>query len=684
VAANTPFPLGIYVGNPNGNSVSANATFEANFQSFEATMGGAKPAYMDAFVDPTLDPSQWAGSAGWSAWSWNKTGNAFVGPGSGVTPVVGVPLASTAGGWSKVDAFYKGIIAGTYDADYRGIVDGWAAQGYKTFQLRLGYEFNGNFMDWAPGNSSSPTANADFIAAWQHVANIVHAEGKTDGVTVQTVWNPDEVNWAPTAPAKLYPGDQYVDIISTDAYSPTYPLDFTNWSVSNSQQSPNATAWAAIAANREHFWQYPDATRYATTGDGAGWSVQYSIAFAAAHGKPISISETGAGGNGGALGPADDPAFPQWLAGELATAQAAGVKVQNVNIWAISESDGNWGFLNGAKPQEAAAWGKYFGAGAGAGSAPNPTITLSPPGTVQEASLGAGVTITETIDTTDLSGKVYLEVLTSTGAQESAYTPVTLTNGTASVAVHLAKSGDKIQVANSPTTPTVTAVSSPVTITDTAAPATETIGSGSDTLALHLSEDAGTGNAQFTISIDGTQIGGTQTVTAAHSTGQSQTFNVLGTFSSGTHSVAINFLNPVSGSVHPNASVLYVTGATIDGATVPAATVSENTLTPQRFSFMEPVKSGSADTVTVNRPASLKASVQTITGTETDASQSVFLDWRTTGTPTLSAGDWVEATTSSNGSFSALIDIDHAGTKSTMFYRVGSAAAVAAWSATPS
>src|SRR6202035_4684938 len=74
-------------------------------------------------------------------------------------------------------------------------------------------------------------------------------------------------------------------------------------------------------------------------------------------------------------------------------------------------------------------------------------------------------------------------------------------------------------------------------------PAPVTIGSGPDTLALKVSEDAYLGDAQFTVSVDGHQIGGTQTATASHAAGQTQTFNVLGTFAAGSNTVTVNFLN---------------------------------------------------------------------------------------------------------------------------------------------
>ena len=356
------FPLGVFVGNPNGNDQAANQVFLDDFDAFRKVMG-VSPGYMNAFTDFSQDPSQWAGNASWTAWSWAQTGAGYVGPGSGVVPVIGVPLASNAGGWSNVDRFYQAIIAGDYDADYKGIVAAWAGQGYTTVQMRIAYEFDGNFMPWSPDNSSSPTAAADFVAAWQHVANLVHAQGVASGIAVQTVWNPANINWTGISPTQLYPGDTYVDVVSADAYSPAYPDDLTNWAAGGTGQVDNLTDWAASAANRAHYWQYTDGTQWAPTGNGAGWSFQDGVDFAIAHGKPFSVSETGAGNNGTTTGPVQDPAFAQWLAAALNGARADGAVVENVDIWATDQSDGSWGFLNGEKPEEAAAWALNFGAG---------------------------------------------------------------------------------------------------------------------------------------------------------------------------------------------------------------------------------------------------------------------------------------------------------------------------------
>jgi predicted xylan-binding protein with Ca-dependent carbohydrate-binding module len=312
-----------------------------------------------------------------------------------------------------------------------------------------------------------------------------------------------------------------------------------------------------------------------------------------------------------------------------------------------------------------------------------PTISLSAPGTVQEASVGAGVTVTETITTTNLTGNVYEEVLTAAGTVETPYATVALVNGVAASSVHLATTGDTIQVVDNTASPTVTAVSAPVTITEppVTAPPAVTIGSGSDTLTLQVSEDAWQGNAQFTVSVDGNQVGGTQTAVASHAAGQTQTFNVLGTFASGSHTATVNFLNGGSPAAERN---LYVNSATIDNSAVPAATLSETLSGPKSFSFLAPGSSGSADVVTVNRPAALHPGLQTIMGTETDPSQSIFVEWNTTRIPALTDSGWVQTQVAPSGAFSASISINPGGATGALFYRIGSGATVAAWSGIPS
>ncbi len=118
------------------------------------------------------------------------------------------------------------------------------------------------------------------------------------------------------------------------------------------------------------------------------------------------------------------------------------------------------------------------------------------------------------------------------------------------------------------------------------APSLPTIGSGPDTLALTLSEDYYLGNAQFSVSVDGQQIGGVQTASAIAGNGQSQVLNVLGRFG-GAHTVSVNFLNDASTST-PGVGTdrnLYVGGATIDGTSIANSSLALYNTGAKSFSF---------------------------------------------------------------------------------------------------
>ncbi len=115
-----------------------------------------------------------------------------------------------------------------------------------------------------------------------------------------------------------------------------------------------------------------------------------------------------------------------------------------------------------------------------------------------------------------------------------------------------------------------------------------TVGSGADRLALKISEDAYQGDAQYTVSVDGQQVGGTLTARSSHAAGQDDLLTVLGNWGSGGHSVSVNFLNDAYGGSQSTDRNLYVDGATIDGATVPNSTVPLYSDGAQGFSFHKP------------------------------------------------------------------------------------------------
>jgi hypothetical protein len=97
-----------------------------------------------------------------------------------------------------------------------------------------------------------------------------------------------------------------------------------------------------------------------------------------------------------------------------------------------------------------------------------------------------------------------------------------------------------------------------------------------------MSEDAWQGDAQFTVTVDGKATGGVNTVTALHSTGATQTFTFDGTWSAGTHTVAVDFLNDAYGGSPSTDRNLYVTGATFNGHANPES-VALYSAGPQSF-----------------------------------------------------------------------------------------------------
>ncbi len=97
-------------------------------------------------------------------------------------------------------------------------------------------------------------------------------------------------------------------------------------------------------------------------------------------------------------------------------------------------------------------------------------------------------------------------------------------------------------------------------------PTPPTVGTGPDTLVLAIAEDAYTGDAQFTVSLDGSQLGGVLTAQALHSLGQGQNFTFNGTWSAaGPHVVTVSFLNDAWGGTASLDRNLYVGAVTFDG-----------------------------------------------------------------------------------------------------------------------
>ena len=112
------------------------------------------------------------------------------------------------------------------------------------------------------------------------------------------------------------------------------------------------------------------------------------------------------------------------------------------------------------------------------------------------------------------------------------------------------------------------------------------LGNGPDQLALAMAERGQPAGAEFTVDVDGSQIGGVQVVTADSTAGQSQTFDVFGEFAPGSHAVSINYLNASN-------SLLLLETATLNGTTISGAPQVLSNVGSQGFTFLAPSAPGS-------------------------------------------------------------------------------------------
>ncbi|HTI81371.1 MAG TPA: glycosyl hydrolase [Acetobacteraceae bacterium] len=211
-------------------------TWATDLSSFTAAMGQA-PAIVDTFVD-------------WSSWGsvmdilaqWS----AGVISGMNYLPVVGVPMATNAD--SSADSAFRAIASGAHDSDFEAIFQGYVNAGFKAFDIRPGWEFDGTWFPW----SVTPSNQADFVAAFDHIAALAHS---FSGATIKVIWEP---NGGAPYNSGMYPGNQAVDIIGIDQFG-----------------------YGAVGTANSQVFQ----------SDGSTWSYTTAAQMAVANGKPLSADE---------------------------------------------------------------------------------------------------------------------------------------------------------------------------------------------------------------------------------------------------------------------------------------------------------------------------------------------------------------------------------------------------------
>ncbi|HEX4063346.1 MAG TPA: glycosyl hydrolase [Streptosporangiaceae bacterium] len=207
---------------------------------------------------------------------------------------------------------------GAYDGYARQFADNLVAAGMGNAVIRLGHEMNGTTYPDSLGNN--PSQYRDWADYW---ARVVRAMRSVPGAHFLFDWNVS-AGYRNIPLNSYYPGNDAVDIIGIDIYDLGMPGD---------PKAP-AARWASLA--------------------GEPGGLDQIVAFARAHGKPLSFPEWGViSARGGGVG--DDPAYTQGIVNEISRNR---VVYQSY----FDRTTGGVLPLKDA-PKSLIVWKHYFGAG---------------------------------------------------------------------------------------------------------------------------------------------------------------------------------------------------------------------------------------------------------------------------------------------------------------------------------
>jgi hypothetical protein len=216
---------------------------------------------------------------------------------SRVTLAESIPLAfgsiidaNTSDGRATARGNLQATVNGSHDAEYRVAATYLRNGGYPDAIIRLGWEFDGEWMPWsARGNE------ALWITAYRHVADIFRSVSSS----FRFDWN-GTAGFLQSA-TNAYPGDNYVDIVGLDVYDKGLP---TAWNPATNSWTNPAAAFAFLQAD-----------------------LQAQRDFATAHGKTLSYPEwalTGVDSRVTSNVGGDDPTFIQGMGTWMKSLPASG------------------------------------------------------------------------------------------------------------------------------------------------------------------------------------------------------------------------------------------------------------------------------------------------------------------------------------------------------------------------
>lgn len=206
-------PLGVYAGP--GEPLAASA--------FSADAGAPVPYAFDY-----IDGSTWAGisNPSWFLQRWN---------GSGFQMIWGVPMLPKTPGVSLATG-----ATGAYNAYFNGLAQTLVANGQANSVIVLGWDPQDTSLPWYVGNSADAV---QYVAYWRA---IVTAMRSVPGEQFQFVWD-SATGPANVLPDALYPGNQYVDVVATDAFDDA-SLGGSGWNAFTT--TPYGPDWFSTFARR--------------------------------------------------------------------------------------------------------------------------------------------------------------------------------------------------------------------------------------------------------------------------------------------------------------------------------------------------------------------------------------------------------------------------------------------------
>jgi hypothetical protein len=171
------------------------------------------------------------------------------------------------------DTTLQEVASGAADRWFTAYARHLAALGREHPDLRLGWDFNGDWQPWSARNAQ------DYVAAFRHVAHLLTATLPHATIDWAGNWGPSQAGHDPFT--DLYPGDDVVDVVGLDAYD-------GGWVPARTARQ--FAAWAASDHGLDAWWR-----------------------FATRHGKPLALTEWGLLPSGDGDNPAFVRGMFRWL-----------------------------------------------------------------------------------------------------------------------------------------------------------------------------------------------------------------------------------------------------------------------------------------------------------------------------------------------------------------------------------